>query len=90
MGLYAALAGAVTPQALDLDTTELFSHFFTMEELIRELHVLDLSVGELTILKAALLQELARQIAQQRSLRDAVRDRCQSVYAAMSQRRPRP
>jgi hypothetical protein len=88
MGMYGALAvslaGGGIPQDLDLDTMELFTHFFSTEELISNLHFLDLSVRELTILKAALLQELARQIAQQRPLRDAVRDRCQLVYTAIS------
>ena len=84
MGLYAALAGGVFPQELDLETTELFSHFFSTEELITNLHFLDLTVRELTLLKASLLQELARQIAQQSNLREAVRQRCQSVYGTLS------
>jgi len=88
MGMYGALAVSLTgggiPQDLDLDTVELFTHFFTTEELITNLHVLDLSVRELTVLKASLLQELARQMAQQPPLRNAVRERCQSVYATIS------
>jgi hypothetical protein len=92
MGMYGALAislaGGGIPHDLDLETTELFSHFFTTEELIRDLHVLDLSVRELTLLKASLLQELARQITQQPPLRNAVRERCRSVYATINSSHP--
>ena len=83
MARFSALAisssGGGIPQDLDLDTIELFSHFFTAEELIGELHVFELSLRELAMLKAVLLQELARQIAQQSTVREAVRQRCRTI-----------
>ena len=82
--LWGALAtGAGIPQNLDLDTMELFLRFFTVEELITDLHIHELGVRELTILKASLLQEVARQIAQQTTLKDAVKGRCRAVFSAL-------
>ena len=49
------------------------------EELIGELRVFELSLRELAMLKAVLLQELARQIAQQSTVREAVRQRCRTI-----------
>jgi hypothetical protein len=78
-----SLSGGGIPQDLDLDTMDLFSHFFSPEELISNLQLLDLTVRELTVLKSVLLQEMARQIVQQVSVRDAVRARVQGVQAQL-------
>jgi hypothetical protein len=75
-----SLTGSGIPQDLDLDTLDLFSYFFTTEELISSFQLLDLSAREVTVLKAVLLQELARQIVQQPSVREAVRARFQGVF----------
>jgi hypothetical protein len=86
MARFSALAVSSSggiPQDLDLDTVELFSHFFNAEELIGELRVLELSSRELTMLKAVLLQELARQIARQNTIREAVRERCRTISGIM-------
>ncbi len=87
MGRPAALAlslsGGGVPQDLDLDTMDLFSLFFSAEELIANFQLLDLSVRELTVLKSVLLQEIARQIAQRADVREAVRARLQRVYTTV-------
>ena len=87
MGRFGALAfsvpGGGVPQDLDLDTVELFARFFSVEELIANLQLLDLSVRELTILKTAVLHEIARVIAEDANLRAAVRTRAQEVFRAM-------
>ena len=66
------------PQGLDLNTVELFARFFTIEEMVNTLHLEQLSVQELTLLKGALLQELAKQLAAD-AVRSAVRTRVQIV-----------
>jgi hypothetical protein len=76
------------PQDLDLNTVELFSRFFTTEELIRDFRLLELTVRELTILKATLLSELARLIAERSDLRIAVRERFLLVSEALRQPPP--
>jgi hypothetical protein len=85
MGRYGALAVSVpgSPTDLDLDTLELFARFFTLEELIADFHLLDLSVRELTVLKIAFLHEIARQLAEQPTLRDSVRTRIGEVMDAL-------
>jgi hypothetical protein len=67
------------PQGLDLNTVELFARFFSIEELITRLHIQDLDAPQLTLLKAALLQELARNVAPQSAVWTAVRERVQAV-----------
>lgn len=80
MGRHGALATAPgILQDLDVDTMELFCRFFSVEELINNFQLLDLNARELTILKVVLLQEMARHIAEQSALRNAVRDRFQTV-----------
>jgi hypothetical protein len=79
MGLIGGLRG-VTPQDLDLDTIELFSYFIPLEDLISTYQLHDLSVKELTILKAAVLQTMAAQITQGEPLGEAVRSRFGSVW----------
>lgn len=73
------------PPDLDLSTLELFTRFFTIEELITDLHFLTLSARQLTMLKAALLQELARQVATTPAVRTAVRTRVQQVAGPISE-----
>jgi hypothetical protein len=86
MGMFGALSGSLTgaviAQDLDLGTVELFSHFFSVTEMITDLQFADLSVKELTILKGALLLEVARQIAQ-RTARDAVRGRVREIVSVL-------
>jgi len=86
MGMFGALSisttGAGIAQELDLGTVELFSHFFSVAEMITDLHFADLSVRELTILKGALLLEVARQIAQG-TTRDAVRGRVREIVSLL-------
>lgn len=84
MALYGALEISTggTPQDADLSTIELFSRFFTPEELV-QFQFLELSARELAILKVTLLQELARQIAERPELRVAVRARIQVVFQAL-------
>ena len=72
------LAGT-TPQDLDLETMQLLLHFFTVEELVNELQLVDLSIRELTFIKSAVLQEIATQIVGHTALRGAVRARVQLV-----------
>ena len=67
------------PQELDLVLMELFLQFFSPEELVEQFTITDLDTKELTILKAAVLQELYRQLATS-PIRDAVRIRWQQVY----------
>jgi len=87
MGRFGALAvsgpGGGVPTDLDLDTLELFTRFFTLEELIADFHLLDLSVRELTVLKIAFLHEIARQVAEDSTLRNAVRTRLEAVMDAI-------
>ena len=80
MGVLPLVPGAA--QELDLNTVELFNRFFSMRELIR-LHIADLSVGQLALLKVALLQELAKQINDNDRLREAVKNRVQEVAGMM-------
>ena len=84
MGLHGALEISTggSPQDVDLSTIELFSRFFTPEELI-QFQLLELSARELAILKVTLLQELARLIAERQELRIAVRARVQVVFQAL-------
>ena len=83
MAVYGALSGGFIPQDLDLDTMELFLHFFSAEELINDFQLLDLSVREVTILKAIVLREMTLRLAQQATLTDPVRVRFQAVYTAL-------
>lgn len=85
MGLFGALEISTggSPQDVDLSTIELFSRFFTQEELIQNVQLLELSARELAILKVTLLQELARLIAEGPELRRAVRARVQIVFQAL-------
>lgn len=85
MGLHGALEISTggTPQDVDLSTLELFSRFFTPEELIQNVQLLELSARELAILKVTLLQELARLIAERPELRVAVRARVQVVFQTL-------
>ena len=87
MGRYGALAvsvpGGGIPTDLDLDTLELFARFFTLEELIADFHLLDLSARELTVLKIAFLHEIARVVAEEPTLRTSVRTRIQAVMDAL-------
>jgi hypothetical protein len=82
-GLSVSLLGGGIPQELDLDTIELFSQFFTLEELITNFRLEDLTVRELTILKAAVLQTIASQMAEAGTPRDAVRVRFQAVWSLL-------
>ena len=84
MALYGALEISTggMPQDVDLSTIELFSRFFTPEELIH-FQFLELSARELAILKVTLLQELARLIAERPELRVAVRARVQVVFQTL-------
>jgi hypothetical protein len=59
---------------LDLNTVELFARFFTIPEMVTSLGFLHINPRELTLLKAALLQELSRQVALQGAMRAAVRE----------------
>jgi hypothetical protein len=83
MGLHGSVPGTDVPEDLDLDTIELLLRFFTMEELVGEYQLHDLNVRELTILKATVLQELARQIAALPALRSEVRARLRVVWNAL-------
>jgi len=83
MAVYGALSGGFIPQDLDLDTMELFLHFFSAEELINDFQLLDLSVREVTILKAIVLREMTLRLAQQATLTDPVRAKFQAVYTAL-------
>jgi len=76
--LITGLAGT-PPQDLDLETMQLLLHFFTVDELVNELQLLDLTTRELTILKSAILQEMATQVLQHTVVKNAVRARVQSV-----------
>ena len=82
MGMFGALSMSTTGggivQDLDLGTVELFSHFFSVAEMITDLQFTDLSIRELTILKGALLLEVGRQIAEG-TTRDAVRGRIREI-----------
>lgn len=80
MGFLPLVQGAA--QELDLNTVELFNRFFSMRELI-QLHIADLSVGQLALLKAALLQELAKQIDDNDGLREAVKNQVKRVADMM-------
>ena len=84
MGLFGALEISTggAPQDVDVSTIELFSRFFTAEELI-QFQLLELSARELAILKVTVLQELARLIAERPELRIAVRARVQAVFQAL-------
>jgi hypothetical protein len=80
--LITGLAG-MTPEDLNLETMQLLLHFFSVEELIDDLKLVDLSIRELTILKATLLQEMAAQVARQSGVRDAVRARVLRISKRM-------
>jgi hypothetical protein len=80
MGIMGGLSGENILQDLDMNTVDLFLHFFTIEQLVNDLHVLDLNVRELILLKAAVLQEVSLMLRQetertrvQRRVRDVVR-----------------
>ncbi len=88
MGIMGGLSGENIQQELDMNTVDLFLHFFTIEELVNELHFLDLGVKELILLKAALLQEVGRLIGQEAVLRTAVRGRVQDVLAVLRPETP--
>jgi hypothetical protein len=72
-----------TPEELNLETMQLLLHFFTVEELVNDLHVLDLSARELTVVRATILQEMAGQLRQQAFVRDAVKSRVQTIFTVM-------
>jgi hypothetical protein len=84
MGLIGGLGG-VTPQDLDLDTIELFSYFIPLETLISTYRLEDLSVKELTILKAAVLHTMAAQITQGEAMNEAVKTRFHNVWGLLRQ-----
>jgi hypothetical protein len=71
----------IPPQDLDLNTLELFTAFFSLDEVVTVLQLLGRTAQELAVLKVALLHELARQIAQQQppTIHDAVKARVQQV-----------
>jgi hypothetical protein len=80
MGLIGGLeSGGAAPQDLDLRAVELLAYFFTVTEMIENLHLTDLNAQQQTLLKAALLQEVAAQLAALPAVRTAVRDKVQAV-----------
>jgi hypothetical protein len=84
MGLIGGLeGGGSAEQYLDLKAVELLAHFFTVTEMVNSLHLLDLSAQQQTLLKAALLQEVAKQIAALPAVRTAVRQRVQEAADAL-------
>jgi len=72
-----------TPQGLDLETLQLLLNFFTIEELINELHLRELELRDLTIVKATILQEIAAQISRNTVVKEAVKTRALAIVTLL-------
>jgi hypothetical protein len=83
MGLWGGLeGGGNVEQFLDLNAVELLAHFFSTVEMVNDLHLLEFNAQQQTLLKAALLQEVAKQVAGLPALRTAVRNQVQATADA--------